>query len=143
MRNSFAKRLFKLAIVAGCVIAVTLMSIGNKQVAANQTRTYFIAAEEGSWDYAPRGINQITGQPFDEGANVFVQNGPEQIGKVYLKAQYREYTDSSFTTRKPASPEWEHLGILGPVIHAEVGETIEVVFKNNVRFPLSVRPHGV
>jgi FtsP/CotA-like multicopper oxidase with cupredoxin domain len=143
MRNSFAKRLFKLAIVAGCVAAVTLISIGNKQFAANQTRTYFIAADEVSWDYAPSGINQITGQPFDEVANVFVQNGPEQIGKVYLKAQYREYTDSSFTTRKPASPEWEHLGILGPVIHAEVGETIEVVFKNNVRFPVSVHPHGV
>ena len=143
MRNSFAKRLFKLAIVAGCVAAVTLISIGNKQFAANQTRTYFIAADEVSWDYAPSGINQITGQPFDEVANVFVQNGPEQIGKVYLKAQYREYTDSSFTTRKPALPEWEHLGILGPVIHAEVGETIEVVFKNNVRFPVSVHPHGV
>jgi manganese oxidase len=143
MRNSFAKRLFKLAIVAGCVAAVTLISIGNKQFAANQTRTYFIAADEVSWDYAPSGINQITGQPFDEVANVFVQNGPEQIGKVYLKAQYREYTDSSFTTRKPASPEWEHLGIFGPVIHAEVGETIEVVFKNNVRFPVSVHPHGV
>lgn len=143
MRNSFAKWLFKLAIVAGCVAGVTLISIGNKQFAANQTRTYFIAADEVSWDYAPSGINQITGQPFDEVANVFVQNGPEQIGKVYLKAQYREYTDSSFTTRKPASPEWEHLGILGPVIHAEVGETIEVVFKNNVRFPVSVHPHGV
>jgi FtsP/CotA-like multicopper oxidase with cupredoxin domain len=72
-----------------------------------------------------------------------MQNGPEQVGKVYLKAQYREYTDSSFTTLKPASPEWEHLGILGPVIHAEVGDTIEVVFKNNVRFPVSVHPHGV
>jgi manganese oxidase len=143
MRNSLAKRLFRLAIVAGCVAAVTLISIGNKQFAANQTRTYFIAADEVSWDYAPSGINQITGQPFDEVANVFVQNGPEQIGKVYLKAQYREYTDSSFTTRKPALPEWEHLGILGPVIHAEVGETIEVVFKNNVRFPVSVHPHGV
>ena len=143
MRNAFAKRLCKFAIVTGCVAAGTLMNIGDKQFAANQTRTYFIAADEVSWDYAPSGINQITGQPFDEVANVYVQNGPEQIGKVYFKAQYREYTDSSFTTRKPTSPEWEHLGILGPVIHAEVGDTIEVVFKNNVRFPVSVHPHGV
>jgi len=143
MRNSFAKRVFKFTIVTVCVALGIFINIGNKQFAANQTRTYFIAADEVSWDYAPSGINQITGQPFDEVANVFVQNGPEQIGKVYLKAQYREYTDSSFTTRKPASPEWEHLGILGPVIHAEVGDTIEVVFKNNVRFPVSVHPHGV
>ena len=53
MRNSFAKRLFKLAIVAGCVVAVTLISIGNKQCAANQTRTYFIAADEVSWTMPP------------------------------------------------------------------------------------------
>src|SRR5262245_41800156 len=143
MRHAFAKRLCKFAIVAGCIAVGIFIGIGNKQFAANQTRTYFIAADEVSWDYAPSGINQITGQPFDEVANVFVQNGPEQIGKVYLKAQYREYTDSSFTSLKPASPEWEHLGILGPVIHAEVGDTIEVVFKNNVRFPVSVHPHGV
>ena len=60
-----------------------------------------------------------------------------------MKAQYREYADSSFTALKPVPPEWEHLGILGPVIHAEVGDTIQVVFKNNARFPASVHPHGV
>src|SRR5512133_3626020 len=66
-----------------------------------QTRTYYIATDEVKWDYAPSGINQITGEAFDEEANVFVQNGPDRIGKVYLKSQYREYTSADFTTLKP------------------------------------------
>lgn len=113
------------------------------QATARQTRTYFIAADEVEWDYAPSGMNQITGQPFDDVANIFVQGGNERVGKVYVKAQYREYVDSSFSALKPVPPEWVHLGILGPVIHAEVGDTIQVVFKNNTRFPASVHPHGV
>ncbi len=108
-----------------------------------QTRTYYIAADEVQWDYAPSGINQITGEAFDEEANVFVQNGPDRIGKVYLKSQYREYTDASFATLKPIPPKWQHKGILGPVIQAEVGDTIVVVFKNNTNYPASMHPHGV
>lgn len=44
---------------------------------------------------------------------------------------------------KPRAPEWEHLGFLGPLIRAQVGETIRIVFRNNARFPASVHPHGV
>ncbi len=104
-----------------------------------QTRTYWIAADDIVWDYAPTGINQITGEPFDDVANVFVQNGPDRIGKIYIKALYREYTDN-FRRRKdhPAN-----LGTLGPVIRAVVGDTIVVNFKNNTLFPASLHPHGV
>ena len=42
------------------------------------TRTYYIAADEVEWDYAPSGINQITGEDFDDDANVFVANGPDR-----------------------------------------------------------------
>lgn len=105
-----------------------------------QTRTYFIAADEVVWDYAPTGINQITGEPFDDVANVFVANGPDRIGKRYVKALYREYTDGSFRRRRQGPA---HLGTLGPVIRAVVGDTIVVNFKNNTQFPLSIHPHGV
>src|SRR5574341_406594 len=115
----------------------------SKAVPPGVTRTYYIAADEVQWDYAPSGYNQITGQPFDDVANVFVQNGPERIGKVYIKAQYREYTDGTFATLKPIPPAWQHLGILGPVLRAAVGDTIVVVFKNNTQFPQSMHPHGV
>jgi FtsP/CotA-like multicopper oxidase with cupredoxin domain len=32
---------------------------------------------------------------------------------------------------------------MGPTIHAEVGDTITVVFRNNTRFPVGIHPHGV
>ena len=56
---------------------------------------------------------------------------------------YREYTDSSFGTLKPRAAAWVHLGFLGPLLRAEVGDTIRVVFRNNTRFPVSMHPHGV
>ena len=108
-----------------------------------QTRTYFVAADDVVWDYAPGGTNRISGKPF-EGFELFITTAtPITLGRVYKKTVFREYTDGTFTTLKPAAPEWQHLGILGPMIRAEVGDTIKVVFKNNARHPHSVHPHGV
>ena len=56
---------------------------------------------------------------------------------------YREYTDSTFTEPIARPPEWEHLGILGPLLRAEAGDTIRIVYRNNVHFPTSLHPHGV
>lgn len=57
-----------------------------------------------------------------------------------MKARYIEYTDGSFSTKKLRSnSEEKHLGILGPVIKAEVGDQIEVVFKNMVRESATVQ----
>src|SRR5437870_4535669 len=75
---------------------------GNSQ--PGQVRTYYLAAEEQVWDYAPTGANQVTGEPFDEEARVFTANGPDRIGTRYLKALYVEYTDAGFTTVKPRAP---------------------------------------
>ena len=111
--------------------------------AAGTTRTYYVAADEVNWDYAPSNRNQITGQPFGDEENVFVSRGARRIGKVYRKALYREYTDATFSTLKPLAAEWRHLGVLGPPIRAEVGDTIRFVFKNRTGFPFSVHPHGV
>jgi FtsP/CotA-like multicopper oxidase with cupredoxin domain len=108
-----------------------------------KVRTYYIAADEVPWNYAPFDKNLITGKPFDKTANIFVQNSSDRIGKTYLKAIYREYIDGNFTHLKPVPPQWQHLGILGPAIHAEVGDTIKVVFKNNAQYPFSIHPHGV
>lgn len=74
---------------------------------------------------------------------MFTKSGPHTIGRIYRKAVYREYTDASFSKLKPRSPEWEHLGILGPVLRAEVGDTIRVLFRNNATRPYSMHPHGV
>jgi FtsP/CotA-like multicopper oxidase with cupredoxin domain len=135
--------------VAATIVAATSRQSSQHQHAtaagpgSGQTRVVYIAADKVRWDYAPQGRNLITGQRFDDQANVFVKSGPGRIGRVYVKAQYRAYTDASFTTRTPIADQWRHLGILGPVIHAEVGDTVKVVFKNNLDRPASVHAHGV
>ena len=107
--------------------------------AGGHVRTYYIAAEETEWDYAPLGVNMVTGKPFEGTAVAYTQPGPNHIGHVYRKAVYREYTDGTFATRKPRPPEDEYLGLLGPILRAEVGDTIKVVFKNNASRPYSMR----
>jgi manganese oxidase len=118
--------------LAGLVVLLGLLAPGGEAASRGRTRTYFIAADEVRWDYAPLGRNNISGQPFGEAENVFVQQGPDRIGKVYIKALYREYTDASFTRLKPRPAKWQHLGLLGPVLQAEVGDRIVVHFKNRV-----------
>lgn len=108
-----------------------------------ERRVYHVAADEVAWNYAPGAENELTGKPFGEAEDVFVAGGPDRIGAVYTKSLFRQYTDDTFRERKARPVSWEHLGLLGPVIHAQVGDTIEVVFKNNTRFPASIHPHGV
>jgi FtsP/CotA-like multicopper oxidase with cupredoxin domain len=110
---------------------------------APMTRTYYIAADEVAWDFAPSGTNQITGAAFDADALVFVGNDTNRIGHVYKKALYREYTDATFSALKPRPAAWAHLGSLGPLIRAQVGDTIRVVFRNNTGIDVSMHPHGV
>ena len=140
--RSTAAKVFAMLVVSAAVIALALTPTTNEQAAAAKTRHYWIAADEVAWDYAPTDINQITGLPFGPEENIFVQSGKDRIGKVYLKALYREYTEN-WAALKPVPLEWQHLGTLGPLIRAEVGDTIVVHFKNNASFPFSVHPHGV
>jgi hephaestin len=107
------------------------------------TRTYYIAADEVDWNYAPGGVNKMMGMKFEGYSKVFTERGRHRIGTVYRKAIYREYTDATFTQLKPRPAEWEHTGILGPILRAEVGDTIKITFKNNATRPYSMHPHGV
>ena len=135
-------------IVTVLVIALSVCSLAGRaqrplDASGSRTRTYYIAADEVVWDYAPSGRNQITGQAFTEEAGFWVTPGPDRLGRVYRKTIFREYTDETFKTLKPRPSEWGHLGILGPLIRAEVGDTIRVVYKNNGHQPFSMHPHGV
>lgn len=60
-----------------------------------------------------------------------------------MKAVYRQYTDGTFATLSAVPAAWQHLGLLGPVIRAEVGDTITVYFKNQASQPYSMHPHGL
>lgn len=107
-------------------------------------RVYYIAADEVLWDYAPSyPSNPITRAPFGKEAMVFLRHAKGRIGRRYLKAVYREYADESFSTVKPRRDAERHLGILGPIIRAEVGDEITVHFRNNTRMPVGIHPHGV
>lgn len=123
---------------------------GNPDDSGGQTRRYFIAAEQVEWDYAPQG--NVADPFFDEAAAIFLDQvtydgamnpGDVRIGTRYQKSLYRAYTDESFTTPVEATPESRHLGALGPTLHAEVGDTIEVLFQNDTPWPANMHPHGV
>jgi FtsP/CotA-like multicopper oxidase with cupredoxin domain len=152
--------LFLMALLAGCGSSSSVTT-----PAPGVTRTFFIAAEDVDWDYANGTVtNQIAGIPFaaDPDAPTFTDNVPfsnissavtanpaaiggVRIGKVYKKTLYFEYTDATFTTKKPVPAEWKHLGQLGPIIRAEVGDTIKITFKNKTSLPnkFTMHPHGV
>ncbi len=107
------------------------------------THVYYVSAEETDWNYAPSGNNVVSGTAFNPIENEWAAARADRIGLTYRKAIYREYTDSTFSTLKPRAPEWEHLGILGPLLRASVGDTIRVVFRNRATMPYSMHPHGV
>ncbi|GEM_PF-6173959 len=67
-----------------------------------QIRTYYIAADEINWNYAPTGMNMITGTILsdDPVASVYTINGKDRIGSTYLKCLYREYLDDRFNKKK-------------------------------------------
>jgi len=130
-------RFFKLA---AALVLFSSMLFGQS---AGKTRSYYIAADEVDWDYAPGGVNKMMGMKFDGYSKVFTEKGDHRIGTVYRKAIYREYTDATFSQLKPRAAEWATAGILGPILRAEVGDIIKIVFKNNATRPYSMHPHGV
>ena len=110
---------------------------------AGRVRTYYIAADEIDWEYSPSRVDQITGEKFHFEDLPGSKGELDANSSLYRKAVFREYTDDTFQTLKPRATAWVHLGILGPLIRAEVGDTIKVVFKNNASRPYSIHPHGV
>jgi FtsP/CotA-like multicopper oxidase with cupredoxin domain len=141
--GSVGRRFFLGSLAALGGLAKAGVSLAQGASGGGKVRTYYVAADEIEWDYCPTGINQYTGKPFEGLAKTMVENGPHRIGKVYRKVAYREYTDETFTHLKPRPAEDAYMGILGPSLYAEVGDTIRVVFKNNASRPYSMHPHGV
>lgn len=137
MRHAPQRR-FAMALVVVLAPAATLAG----QSPAPQTRTYYIAADDVTWDYVPGGRDEIAGVPYVDTA-YFAKGRPRPVSTSYHKVLYREYTDASFRTLKARPIEWQHLGFLGPLIRGVVGDTIRVVFRNNARRPYSIHPHGV
>jgi manganese oxidase len=107
------------------------LSLFSASFAVAATRHYYIAAEDVTWNYAPSGRNLMNGNPIPQ---------PWALKVAWPKTRFIEYTDDTFTVRKP-QPDW--LGILGPIIRAEVGDEIIVDFLNRSRDGHDMHPHGL
>jgi manganese oxidase len=119
------------------LIGVAALLMGATQdVAARTIRHYYVAAEDVAWDFAPSNQNLMhchdrAGCPIP---------APWTDSHVFNKTRYIEYTDGTFTEKKP-QPEW--LGVLGPVIRAEEDDTVVVRFCNkSVKGSFGMHPHG-
>jgi hephaestin len=112
---------------------------------------YYIAAEETFWNYTPNAAPPASGA-------TWTQPGPNRIGVLYKKVVYTQYLDETFQTKSkqacynssrslvPVASLYSHKGILGPIIRAQVGDTIVVTFKNLVssgNASYSLHPHAV
>jgi hypothetical protein len=106
------RTIYALTLLLSLVIPTASSRILAEKPPNSKVRIYYIAADDVMWNFAPTGRN-LTGTPGPE-------NEAGGSSTVYRKAVYHEYTDGAFTTLKPRSPEWEHLGILGPLIRSEV-----------------------
>ncbi|KFV62243.1 Coagulation factor V, partial [Dryobates pubescens] len=93
-------------------------------------RRYFIAAKEVCWSYAGyKRSAMMTDKTCKDGSK--------------YKVIFQSYTDSTFTTLEEEDEYKEHLGILGPVIRAEVDDVILVHFKNLASRPYTLHAHGL
>jgi hephaestin len=68
-----------------------------------------------------------------------VQPSSSGLGSKVQKARYVQYSDASFSTPVPQPPAH---GLLGPLLSVEVGQDLEVVFFNNLDFPVNFAPDG-
>jgi len=144
--RSHVFRTLSLLLSVWAIFGISVSSAKAQQhpvVRHGRVRVYFIAAEEIDWDYAPLGRDEAMGHAFDEFEKNYMEPGPHHIGRIYKKAVYREYTDARFNRLMPRSADEQYLGILGPVLYGEVGDTIKIFFKNNASRPYSMHPHGV
>lgn len=99
-----------------------------------KTRHYYIAAEDGVWNFAPSGMNLVHCH----------DTAPCEIPEPWADSHSFPVTrfiqyEADFKTPVP-QPEW--LGILGPIIRAEVGDTVEVHFCNRSQENNGMHPHG-
>ncbi|KAI9482506.1 Cupredoxin [Zychaea mexicana] len=99
-------------------------------------REYYIAVEEIVWDYT----QYSTDIPENTATHFWTADSSIQVGNQYYKALYREYTDSTYSALKPR-PQWQ--GLLGPILRAEVGDTLRVHLWNKASHDFSMHPHGV
>lgn len=119
------------------ILSATALLAGAAHDAEARTRHYYVAAEDVAWDYAPSGLNLVHCM---DGPAPCPIPAPWTNSHKVNKVRYIEYTDASFRVRKP-QPQW--LGVLGPIIRAEEGDTVIVHYCNRSnQGSFGMHPHG-
>jgi len=91
--------------------------------ATTSANEYWIKAEEMRWNIVPKGRDEMMG--------VAVK------GKTTFKAWgYRAYSPNFAKPLGPAT-------VPGPLLEANVGETVTVHFRNKLKTPVTMHPHGL
>lgn len=89
-----------------------------------RTREYWIAAEECRWNIVPTHRDQMMAEQVRRGRTTFT---------AYA---YRQYAPGFASPLGPPT-------VPGPLIEAEVGDTVIVHFRNRLRTPVTIHPHGI
>lgn len=133
--NPGRRRILQLSsMAAGMLAGERVLAVGHRAASAlaqttPTTRHYYVTAENVSWSFVPQGKDAAMGMVV-----------PTYAKTAVPMVRYVQYTDGTYTTKKnPPS----HMGLLGPVIRAVVGDTIVVHFLNKSNIPCSMHPHGV
>ncbi|AWP10607.1 putative ceruloplasmin-like [Scophthalmus maximus] len=92
------------------------------------SKTYYIAAMETDWDYAPNRTWEVEMfRGHQSPAPLYLDKQGGFIGSRYKKVVYRQFTNDKFTKQVERAADMEHLGIMGPMIHADVGDKVKEV----------------
>uniref|UniRef100_A0A9J7X010 Coagulation factor VIII, procoagulant component n=1 Tax=Cyprinus carpio carpio TaxID=630221 RepID=A0A9J7X010_CYPCA len=91
---------------------------------------HYIAAEEMDWDYSSQ-----SGDRYD--FEYWFRKGPQRLGGVYKKVAFVEYTDKTFTKKTTGKM------LMGPELRGEVGDKLQIVFKNMASRPFNLYPNGL
>jgi len=71
------RRSLRAILVTACLVGIVLCAapifLHASNVPAGTTRTYFVAADEVQWDYAPSGRDEAMGMEFDEVGKAFTE----------------------------------------------------------------------
>ncbi|XP_063070058.1 coagulation factor V [Engraulis encrasicolus] len=102
----------------------------NNLPAGTNVRKYYLSIEEVDWDYG--GYGQKRSDMRSDGRPT-----------AFKKVVYKGYLDPLFRVPDIRGEVDEHLGILGPVIRAEVGDNIMVLVRNLASRPYSLHANGV
>ena len=76
-------------------------------------------------------------------ADVYLANDIDKIGHIYDKGEYVLHSCPDFNCPVAKDP-W--MGLLGPTLYGEIGDSLVIHFKNNyphAPYGLSMHPHGV